>query len=314
MDLPQAIKNKALEIGFHAVGFTTADPIDPAQIQALTQWIEQGHAADLKYMQKNLKKRTHPALYLENARSIICVALHYKPPRIPQPKAQVANFALYDDYHPFIKERLLLLADFIQSQLPAGFSWQYKAAADTAPLAERALAQRAGLGFIGKNHMLIHPSLGSQLLLGQLVTTLDLPADQAIQTGGCQNCNLCLRACPTGALSPDGTFLTARCISYLTQYADDFSGLQRQVGRRLFGCDTCLLACPYERQAPPCTNPGLNFYPQRDNLDPADILQWNQDQFKKQFQNSCVQVIGLEKLKKNAQICIENQGKIKLDE
>jgi epoxyqueuosine reductase len=197
--------------------------------------------------------------------------------------------------------------------LPPDFQWRYKAAVDTAPLAERALAQRAGLGFIGKNHMLIHPTLGSQLLLGQLVTTLDLPPDRPIQTAGCQDCDLCLRACPTGALSPDGFFLTNRCISYLTQYADDFSGLEQKVGPRLFGCDTCLLACPYEQTAPVCKKPDLGFHPQRTCLDPADILQWNPEQFEQQFKNSCVETIGLEKLKKNARICTGNREKTRFD-
>jgi epoxyqueuosine reductase len=314
MELSQAIKNKALDLGFCAVGITTADPIDPAHSQALTQWIERKYDADLNYMRKNLQKRIHPALYLENARSIVCVAFHYKPPRLPPSKAQVANFALYDDYHPFIKERLLRLAEFIQSRLPLNFQWHYKAAVDTAPLAERALAQRAGLGFIGKNHMLIHPTLGSQLLLGQLVTTLDLTPDQPLKTDGCRTCDLCLRACPTGALSPDGFFLAHRCISYLTQYADDFAGLEHKVGRRLFGCDTCLLACPYEHSAPACQKPDLGFHLQRAGLNPDEILQWNQDQFDQFFKNSCVETIGLGKLKKNARICADNQEKTRTGE
>ncbi len=314
MGLSQDIKNKAFKLGFHAVGITTAEPIDSAYIQAIIRWIEQNHHAGLKYMSKNLEKRFHPALYLKKAQSVICVAIQYKPPRLPSSKAQIAHFALYEDYHPFIKERLNRLAEYIQTQLPAGYQWHYKAAVDTAPLAERALAQRAGLGFIGKNHMLIHPALGCQILLGQLVTTLELPADQPLQTDGCKECDLCLRACPTEALSPDGFFLTHRCISYLTQYGDDFAGLDSRVGRRLFGCDVCLLACPYEQNASMRQKSELAFYPQRAALEPNQILQWTQEQFDQTFAKSCVERIGLEKLKKNARICAENERKKQIGE
>lgn len=311
MELSQTIKIKAHDLGFDLVGITSADPIDPGHIQAFADWIEKGHIADLKYMRKNPEKRCDPSQLLDGAQSVICVALHYKPPRLSavQNSAKIANFALYEEYHPFIKERLFCLGKFIRSLLPVDFAWRFKVCVDTAPLAERALAARAGLGFIGKNHMLIHPTLGSQLLLGELVTTLILPPDQHIKTPGCQNCRLCIQACPTGALREDGIFETSRCISYLTQYAPDMSRWAKAIDNRLFGCDTCLLACPYERQAHPRENPEFRFFPERTRIDPADILKWNEHQFKEQFKNSCIQGIGLEKLKENARICADNTGK-----
>lgn len=316
MELSQTIKTKALDLGFDLVGITTAEPIETDHIQALSDWIKKGHVADLKYMRNNSEKRCNPSLLLENAQSVICVAVHYKPIRIRplSGSAKIANFALYEDYHSFIKDRLFHLSECIQKLLPADFSWRFKACVDTAPIAERALAARAGLGFIGKNHMLIHPVLGSQILLGELVTTLPLSPDQPIRTPGCQTCRLCMQACPTGALQEDGLFETGRCVSYLTQYAQDVSPWGRSIGNRLFGCDTCQLVCPYERQAPPSENPGFRFFPECARLNPADILKWNEQQFKEHFSNSCVREIGLNKLKKNARICVDNMGSSSLND
>ncbi len=309
MELAEIIKTQALRLGFDRVGITTADPIEPQHIRAFSEWIEKGHVADLEYMRKNLKKRIAPARLLDGARSVICVAVHYKPPPTPAAgdQANIANFALYEDYHPYIKERLRRLAEFIQTILAAGVRWKYKICVDTAPLAERALAARAGLGFIGKNHMLIHPQLGAQILLGELVSTLALPPDRPLEIHPCQTCNLCLRACPVGALREDGFFEARRCISYLTQYPSDPSEWADAIGNHLFGCDRCLLACPYERRAPLRAKNEFCFYPELAHLDPLEILQWNRSEFYRHIKNSCLRDIGLEKLKKNARICAENR-------
>ena len=310
MELAQSIKTKALEIGFDLVGITTADPVPKNHIQALKQWIEKGHVAGLEYMKKNTDKRLDPTRLLENAKSVICLALHYKPAQdVPRNRtAKIANFALYEDYHSFLKDRIYRLAKFIETRLPADFSWRFQACVDTAPIAERALAARAGLGCIGKNHMLTHPVLGNQLLLGELVTTLTLPPDQPVMNSACRGCNECIRACPTGALQEDGSFHTRRCISYLTQYDGEISEFADAIGNRLYGCDACLLACPLEQNAPPCKNKEFQLFPDRILLTPSVILTWDQKKFKEQFQHSCIQEIGLEKLQENARICAKNIG------
>ena len=185
MSLSQEIKRKALELGFDLIGITDASPLNTEQVGMFSDWLKSGYAGQMSYMHSNLEKRTQPAKLLENAQSIICVGLNYKPPKQkPKPPdattsiGKVANYAQYQDYHPFIKKRLRKLSEFISSL--TGRDHKFKICVDSAPLAERALAVRAGLGFIGKNHMLINPKLGPQIFLGEIITTLKLSIDEPI--------------------------------------------------------------------------------------------------------------------------------------
>jgi len=180
--------------------------------------------------------------------------------RNPQSEiGKVAAYAQYEDYHPFIKSLLRELASFVSVR--AGRPDRYKICVDSAPLAEKALAVRAGLGFIGKNHLLIHPHLGPQLLLGELLSTVPLQPDEP-NVATCQGCGRCTRACPTGALRQDGFLDARRCISCLTQYPSAAGPVPDTHGW-LFGCDECLLACPFHQQAPPHANRQFRFHPDR---------------------------------------------------
>ncbi|MHC4988799.1 MAG: tRNA epoxyqueuosine(34) reductase QueG [Planctomycetota bacterium] len=222
MSFEQQIKQKALELGFDAVGITTAEPVAAAHIAYFQRWLADGNAGQMAYLHRNSEKRFDPAGLLAGAKSVICVALNYRPAKndLPEnPPIRIARFAQYIDYHPFIKDRLFQLAEFIQKETEArsgSAGIKFKACVDSVPIAERALAQRAGLGFIGKNHMLIHPELGNQFLLGELVTTLELAPDAPTEDLSCGDCGRCLRACPTGALGFDGSFDARKCVSYLT--------------------------------------------------------------------------------------------------
>ena len=258
MNFESKIKQKALELGFDAVGITTGEPVDAAHVGRFQQWLDAGHVGEMTYMHRNRDKRFDPGKLLAGAKSVICVALNYRPHcgrsfqlrngplAVNAPKLEasatlrIARFAQYNDYHPFIKDRLFRLAEFIETKarsgsagmerpcderiaqgkrivsLPLHASVKFKACVDSVPMAERALAQRAGLGFIGKNRMLIHPELGSQILLGELITTLELEPDKPFEQIPCGDCGRCIRACPTGALGFDGTFDARKCISYLT--------------------------------------------------------------------------------------------------
>jgi len=311
MELTEEIKQKALQSGFCAVGITTAEPIEAGQIQYLKTWLIQQCPAEMRYLHKNLEKRTNPAKLLKNAQSVICVALNYKPSTNSSPhagsnlKGRIANYALYQDYHPFIRNKLHRLADFITSLVNRPF--RYKACVDSVPLAERALAQRAGLGFIGKNHMLINPDFGPQILLAELVTDLKLRPDWPMENN-CFNCNKCIKACPTGALKEDGAFDAGKCVSFLTieQKGPLPHRISEKIGARLFGCDDCILACPYSKQAPVCKNDDFKFYPERQWIDMEKIITWSELEFEKNFTDSPVMRYGLEILKRNAQICLNN--------
>ena len=311
MNLSRAVKQKAVELGFDLVGITTAEPIDPAQVKYLSSWLKNGRAGRMDYMHKNFEKRINSARLLKNAQSVICVALNYKPPIEPiqqkpdAPTGIVANFALYRDYHDFMKERLSRLADFLSESTDT--PCRFKCCVDSAPLAERALAARAGLGFIGKNHMLINPRLGLQILLAELLTNINLEPDHPIQQT-CSECDKCISACPTGALSPDGGFDANKCISYLTiEYDGDIpADLADRMGAHLFGCDECILACPYNEKAPARTNKDFEFHSRWKYLDLNRILQLTEQEFNSEFAGSSLIRPGLEKLKRNARTCLNN--------
>jgi len=329
MSLSQEIKHKALELGFDLVGITNASQLNTEQVEMFTEWLRSGYAGQMSYLHSNFEKRTQPAKLLENAQSIICVALNYKPPKQkPKPPdattsiGKVANYAQYEDYHPFIKKRLRKLSEFISSV--TGRDHKFKICVDSAPLAERALAVRAGLGFIGKNRMLINPKLGPQIFLGEIITTLKLSIDEPISCRSesalaneqsidkCSNCDKCISACPTVALMPDGQFDGNMCINYLTiEYKGRIPpDLAEKMADRLFGCDDCVLACPYQKDAPVCKNKQFKFYNDRAKLALSWILNLKQQDFDTEFTDSTIKRIGLERLKRNARICLDNINRV----
>jgi len=312
MSLSQDIKHKTIELGFDLIGVTDASPVDARQAEIFAEWLESGFAGQMDYMHRNLQKRLDPARLFENAQSVIVAGLNYTPPRhkskppdAATPAGRIAGYAQYEDYHLFIKERLYKLADFIKSLAGAGV--KFKICVDSVPLAERALAVRAGLGFIGKNHMLINPDLGCRIFLGEIVTDLILPPDEPI-AGDCAGCRKCLDACPTGALRPDGQFDAGVCINYLTiEYKGQIPpGPAEKIGDRLFGCDECVVVCPYQKNAPACGNRQFKFYHGRARIDLQEILNLSDESFEATFAGSPIKRIGLDGLKRNARICLAN--------
>ncbi len=310
MDLVQDIKRKAIELGFDLVGITGAWPIGAEHTKMLTDWLKSGFSGQMNYMHRNLEKRVNPANLLENAQSVIAVGLNYKPTKQKQklqaaPTGKVASYAQYEDYHLFIKKQLRKLIDFVNTVTDT--SYKFKICVDSVPLAERALAVRAGLGFIGKNHMLINSTLGPQIFLGEIITTVKLQPDEPTSTN-CSGCCKCIDACPTGALRADGQFDANKCISYLTiehkgQIPPD---LADKIGDRLFGCNECVLACPYQENAPVCKNKQFEFYDNRAELNLHEILDLSDEQFETRFADSVIKRLGLARLQRNAQICIAN--------
>lgn len=310
MDLSAKIKQKAIDSGFDLVGITDASPLGAADCDYLQNWLNSGHAGQMAYMHRNLAKRLDPSKLLNTARSVIVTGLNYKPPTSEKaaaktPTGKIANYAQYEDYHQFIKGRLFDLANYISSL--AKRDLKFKICVDSAPIAERALAQRAGLGFIGKNHMLINPQFGPEILLGEIITDLKLKPDTPLEAE-CAACNKCIAACPTGALADDGRFDASKCISYLTieHKGDIEQNLAVNIGDKLFGCDLCVSVCPHCVSAPLCSNKQFRFEPDLAEMDLNEILNMTDSDFENRFANSSLKRIGLQRLKRNANICLKN--------
>ena len=312
MTLEQEIKDRALQLGFDAVGITDASPIADADVARLRAWLRAGCAGRMQYMHRNIEKRIHPAALLDGARSVIVAALNYKPdgsstrPQHPHRTGAVAQYAWYGDYHEFMKPLLFELADFLRARTDRRL--RFKACVDSVPLAERALAVRAGLGFVGTNHMLIHPAIGPQVFLGELVTTVELAPDET-RPGACAACDRCIRACPTGALAADGAFDARRCISYVTiEHKGDIPPeLAAKIGEQVFGCDACVLACPHQHAAPPRANRRLRFHPENMRLNLEELLESSAESFEARFADSPIRRTGRERLQRNARICLDNE-------
>jgi epoxyqueuosine reductase len=327
MGLEQEIKDQALALGFDAVGITDTSPIGAEHVEHFERWLRAGCAGRMEYMHRNLGKRINPAQLRKGAKSVIVVALNYRPPASQNAggttcagTGRVALYTQYEDYHPFIKALLRELAGFICMRTRQ--QDRFKVCVDSAPIAEKALAVRAGLGFIGKNHLLIHRQLGPQILLGELLTSVPLQPDQPIE-GACLGCNRCVEACPTGALRPDGLLDATRCTSYLTQYGsreewndgmlecwnngEKTAQHSNPLGDWLFGCDECLCACPFHEKAPAGVNRRFRFYPERARLRLPDVLELTPETFATRFYDSPVRRLGLEGIKHNARRCLKSQ-------
>lgn len=253
-DLERRLRAAGRDLGFDQVGFAPA--AEPPNAAAYLAWLDRGWHGEMSYMAREdaVRRRLDPEQALPGCRTIVVVSLSYAllDPRAPEEveQAVVARYARGRDYHGVFEERLTALAEVVEELDPEARTLPY---VDYGPVLERDHAQRAGLGWIGKNTLLIDPTLGSYLLLGALLTTLEVPPDDAFTEDRCGTCVRCIDACPTGAIRwPRG--LDARlCISYLTI---ELRGeipveLRPLIGNRIFGCDICQEVCPWNDGAPP---------------------------------------------------------------
>ena len=245
--LSESVKTRALELGFDRVAIGPATP--PEHGPAFTRWLEAGYGATMGYLAARAGERLNPTRVLPGARSVICVALNYYQGESADHAswAPVARYAWGRDYHSVMTPRLSELAAYLAEACGA-VSRGY---VDTGPILERDLAARAGLGWIGKNTMLLHPELGSWFFIGVLLTTADLDADESLPDR-CGSCRACLDACPTEAFVAPYVLDARRCISYLTiEHRGDIDPtLESGLGPWQFGCDACQSVCPWNRKAP----------------------------------------------------------------
>jgi epoxyqueuosine reductase len=268
-----SIKQAARDLGFDAVGISSL-PAEPLHLPnndgssstgdlpgRLKEWLRRGFHATMAWMARDPERRADPTLVLPGCRSIISVGMNYYTEQRADERpgnGRIARYAWGVDYHEILGERLSQLAERVTTLAPDS---RHRAYVDTGPVMEKAWAQQAGLGWIGKHSNLVSAQFGSWLLLGEILTTLELEPDEA-GTDLCGTCTLCLQACPTGAIIEPYVVDAGRCISYLTielrgtepPLADE---LRRGLGNRIFGCDDCLDICPYNLQAEPTFETGF---------------------------------------------------------
>jgi epoxyqueuosine reductase len=311
-DLPalaQLIKTWGRELGFQQVGITDIDTGPHAQW--LEDWLDAQYHGDMDYMQRHASLRKHPDTLHPGTLRVISVRMDYLPGdtrmvevlQNPQ-QAYVSRYALGRDYHKLIRRRLQQLADQIQQHIG---TFGYRAFVDSAPVLERAFAEKAGLGWIGKNTMLINKRAGSWFFLGELFTDLPLPIDEPA-TAHCGSCTACLTVCPTQAFVGAQVLDARRCISYLTI---ELRGsipeeLRPLIGNRVFGCDDCQLCCPWNKFAADTRE--TDFTP-RHALDRATLLElfaWSEAEFLQQTEGSPIRRIGHECWLRNLAVALGN--------
>jgi epoxyqueuosine reductase len=293
-----------LELGFDAVGITDLSP--PPHGEALRRWIREGMAGTMGYMERQLEARLRPESILPGASRAVVVTKHYLTPDPPaeKGKGRVAKYARGRDYHQALKPSLEALARYITSLGGAGTLARYYC--DAGPVPERELAQRAGLGWIGKNTMLIDPKRGSYSFIAAVLTDLDLATDSPFEADRCGTCTRCLEACPTKAFAEERVLDSRKCISYLTiEYRSGTieADLADRFGDWVFGCDICQDVCPWNvKFAKPPQDELLEPDPHLALLDLEELLSLSEQEFKTRFGPTALMRAGREAMRRNAAV------------
>jgi len=301
-NLSHLIKEKAFELGFDACGITRAIRLDE-EGERLKSWLDAGYHGTMDYMSNHFEKRINPAELEEGAKSVITVLLNYHTKlKQEDPDAPViSSYALGKDYHFVLKERLHQLLGYIQSELAP---CKGRAFVDSAPLLEKALAREAGLGWIGKHSLLIHPRLGSFVFIGELVIDLELGYDEPFGNNLCGSCTRCIDSCPTAAIIAPMKIDARKCISYLTIETSEAipDDLAENISNRLVGCDICQQVCPWNGKAQ--QNQVVEFQPKKELLE-MTAGEWKnleKPTFNRLFKKTAVERTGFIRMKRTLDI------------
>jgi len=309
--LPDKIQLWARELGFQQCAF--AD-IDLSQHEArLNEWLAKNYHGDMEYMARHGTKRSRPEELESGTLSVISVRMDYFPPdaqSIQQVlsdghKAHISRYALGRDYHKLIRKRLQKLANRIQSEIG---EFGYRVFTDSAPVLEKALAENAGLGWIGKHSNLINRKSGSWFFLGEIYTNLPLKANNIQAENHCGSCSACIDICPTQAIIAPYKLDARRCISYLTIELKDSIPVEfrKDMGNRIYGCDDCQLVCPWNRFSRASDEQDFQV---RHGLDGADLLEcfnWSEQEFLKKTEGSAIRRIGYMQWLRNIAVALGN--------
>ncbi|RKX24521.1 MAG: tRNA epoxyqueuosine(34) reductase QueG [Candidatus Zixiibacteriota bacterium] len=251
----ETVKRLAKEVGFDLCGITTPEPI-PQSSERFRRWLDRGYHDQMTYLARDPERRSDPRVLMPSVQSVVVLGLNYYQPNsqvTPKSSGRVARFARGKDYHKVIERMGMQFVAMLSQVLGPGAGAEFRFLVDYGPMLERAIAAKAGLGFIGKNSMLISRQFGSWFFLAELLTSLPLESDDpfAVNHGRCGTCNLCIEACPTGAIVDDYTIDSRKCLSYLTieKPSEIDSKMASQLGDTVFGCDICQEVCPHNCRA-----------------------------------------------------------------
>lgn len=313
MSIADAIKREARSLGFDAVGIASVSPPPTATalLDRLREWLRCGYHGTMAWMARDPSRRADPRLVLPGCRSIISLGMNYDTGHRATEGhgyGRIARYAWGKDYHHVISARLKSLEAKILKLAPETSTRSY---VDTGPVMEKAWAQQAGLGWIGKHSNLVSSEFGSWLLLGEVLTTLELPTDEPA-TDLCGSCTLCIQACPTNAIVQPYIVDANRCISYLTiEYRGTReeipSGLSARMGAHIFGCDDCLDVCPFNLRAEPTKEAA--FLPSPITAAPRldELASLDEQSFAERFSESPIKRAKLQGLQRNVAIAKANQ-------
>jgi epoxyqueuosine reductase len=307
VELTATLKQEAQKLGFALCGACPA--FTPRGIHAFHDWIEAGYAGEMSYLTQRRLAYEHPRHVLDGARSLLLLAMPYRtaePTAAAAGQGQVSRYAWGIDYHDLIHHRLRQLAAFLAKLAP---ECHVRGVVDTAPLLEREFAQLAGLGWIGKNTLLLNKRLGSWFFLAALLTDLELNYDEPHEADHCGTCRACLDACPTQAFVAPYVLDSRRCISYLTiELRGPIPGdLRPGMGEWLFGCDVCQDVCPWNHRAPTADEPAFQPALDANPLDLIALFQLDDEAFRRRFRHTPLWRPKRRGLLRNAAIVLGNQ-------
>lgn len=305
------IRQWAHELGFDRVGITDTE-LSTAE-RHLDQWLDEGRHADMDWMAAHGHKRSRPEELLPGTIRIVSVGMNYWPADAADPKrvlrdgrtAYVARYALGRDYHKVLRRRLQQLADrIVQEAGPFG----YRAFTDSAPVMEKPLGQKAGLGTQGKNTCLIDDRRGSWFFLGELYTDLPLPTDEPRDRDVCGSCRACINVCPTGAITAPHEIDARRCISYLTieNTGSIPEELRPLMGNRVFGCDDCQIFCPWNKHATTANERDFRVRNELDEPELVTLFRWSEDEFLQRMEGSPIRRVSHECWLRNVAVALGN--------
>ena len=309
-ELAARIRDWARELGFAQLGISDIDLSEHEGY--LQKWLDAGYHGDMQWMANHGTKRSRPEELIPGTCRVISVRMDYLPHGadpvrvLASPdRAYISRYTLGRDYHKRLRKRLAQLAKRIADEAGGG---EYRAFVDSAPVLERALAERADLGWIAKNTMLINERVGSWFFLGEIYTDLPLPADVPRSSKHCGTCRACLDICPTNAFTGPFQLDARRCISYLTiEHKGSIDvELRPLMGNRIFGCDDCQLVCPWNKFAQPVDDP--DFQP-RHGLDDCDLVSlflWDEATYEARTEGSALRRIGHERWLRNLAVALGN--------